>query len=67
MNGEELLRRLEEDEIYSAVPVLVISTDATEQRIEEMMAIGAKGYLTKPFVPEDLRGQLERVVGVGYG
>jgi len=67
MNGEEFLRRLEEIEQYAAIPVLVVSTDATENRIEEMMSIGAKGYLTKPFVPEDLRGQLERVVGVDHG
>lgn len=67
MNGEEFLRHLEEDEEFRMIPVLVVSTDATENRIREMMSIGAKGYLTKPFVPEDLRGQLERLVGVDHG
>lgn len=67
MNGEEFLRRVEEDAQFSAIPVLVVSTDATENRIREMMSIGAKGYLTKPFVPEDLRVQLERVAGVDHG
>ena len=64
MNGEEFLRRLEAHERYRAIPVVVISTDATENRIERMLQLGAKGYVSKPFSPEALRGELERVLGV---
>ena len=62
MNGEELLRRLERNEILRAIPVVVISTDSTDSRIERMLALGAKGYVRKPFQPETLRGELERVL-----
>jgi len=32
-----------------------------------MLELGAQGYVTKPFFPESLRGELERVLGVNYG
>jgi two-component system chemotaxis response regulator CheY len=63
MNGEELLRRLEMDERLRHVPTLVISTDATKGRILKMLSLGAQGYMTKPFSPEELREELERVLG----
>ncbi len=63
MNGEELLRRLETDARLRSVPTLVISTDATKARILKMLSLGADGYMTKPFSPEALREELERVLG----
>ena|SRR5258708_535331 len=63
MNGEELLRRLDTDVRLKSVPTLVISTDATKARILKMLSLGAQGYMTKPFSPEALREELERVLG----
>ncbi len=64
MNGEELVRALESDEALRSIPVLVVSTDGTSQRIQQMMTLGAKGYLAKPFTPEGLREELERLLEV---
>jgi two-component system chemotaxis response regulator CheY len=63
MNGEELLKRLGADGVLSSVPALVISTDATKDRILRMIALGAEGYMSKPFSPDTLREELERVLG----
>lgn len=63
MDGQEFLSRLSEDELLRSIPSLVISTDATEKRIGSLLSLGAKGYITKPFRPEDLRTQLERILG----
>ena len=63
MNGEELLKSIRLKEID--VPVVVITTDATDVRVRQMVALGAKGYVAKPFAPESLREELERVLGVG--
>jgi len=62
MNGEELLRRLGESGLTKSVPVIIVSTDATNVRIDHMKALGARGYLAKPFLPETLREEIERVV-----
>jgi len=61
MNGEELLRLIDERKI--GIPVVVVSTDATAMRVNQMRMLGAKGYITKPFAPEVLREELERVLG----
>jgi two-component system chemotaxis response regulator CheY len=66
MDGEELVRRLESDESLRHIPVLVVSTDASEHRVRQMLAMGAKGYVKKPFVPERIREELEKVMGVTY-
>jgi two-component system chemotaxis response regulator CheY len=42
----------------------VISTDATAHRMASMASLGARGYVTKPFLPETLRAELERSLGV---
>jgi CheY-like chemotaxis protein len=46
--GDEVLRRLRENERTRETPVVVISADATPGRIERLQAAGASGYLTKP-------------------
>jgi two-component system chemotaxis response regulator CheY len=64
VDGEELLRRLAADELLRGIPAIVISTDATQNRITRLLALGARGYVTKPFRPEALRAELERTLGV---
>jgi two-component system chemotaxis response regulator CheY len=66
MNGEEFLRRLESEGLARSIPRLVISTDATKARILRMLSLGADGYMTKPFSPEALREELERVLGAKH-
>jgi two-component system chemotaxis response regulator CheY len=66
MDGEELLRSLAGDNLLRSLPAIVISTDATENRIERMLSLGARGYVTKPFAPEELRAELERTLGATH-
>ncbi len=63
MNGEQLLENLGEDDCLRSIPVLVVSTDATETRIQSMISLGAKGYVAKPFTPETLGRELTRLLG----
>ena len=63
MDGQEFLQRLNGDDLLRSVPAIVVSTDATAHRISAMTALGARGYVTKPFLPETLRAELERVLG----
>jgi len=67
MDGEQFVRRLEADEALRTIPVLVVSTDRTDGRVRQMLTLGAKGYVTKPFLPETLREELEKVLGVSHG
>jgi CheY-like chemotaxis protein len=52
--GSEVLRRLRADSTTEAIPVIVISADATPSQIEKLLSAGARNYLTKPFSIEIL-------------
>lgn len=66
MNGEELMRAMQGDAALCGIPVVVVSTDARLDRVEQMMGLGARRYITKPFTPERLRAELERVLEVSH-
>ena len=66
MNGETFVRKMREDGPFKETPVIVISTDATTNRIQTMLSLGAVGYLQKPFGPEQLRNELDRVLAVRH-
>ena len=65
MNGLELLERLKKDELYKTIPVIMITTEGSAERMQEAFALGARGFIRKPFLPEDLRKTLYEVIGVG--
>ena len=65
MNGEQFVTSMFEDEMLRTIPVLVISTDGSERRVERMMSLGARGYVKKPFSPETLRRSMEPLLGGG--
>ena len=65
VDGLELLRHLQADPDTSDIPVIVVSADATQERISAAIAAGASYYLTKPVnVPQFLAAldkQLEQL------
>lgn len=48
-DGRTLLRELKADRTLTAIPVVVLSADASPGRAKELLAAGAHAYLTKPF------------------
>ncbi len=62
MDGEAFVRSLRQNERFAGLPVIVVSTDSTSIRRERLESLGAQGYLSKPFTPEGLRSELERVL-----
>ena len=64
MDGVEFMRRVEQDPVLRSIPVLVVSTDRTDRRVHQMLGLGAKGYVKKPFAAETLREELESVLEV---
>jgi PAS domain S-box-containing protein len=48
MGGAEVLSKLKADSRTSAIPVIMLSADATKSQIDKLMVAGASDYLTKP-------------------
>ncbi|MEJ2185346.1 MAG: ATP-binding protein [Gemmatimonadota bacterium] len=56
INGQEVLRRIRNDQDLRDTPVVVISADVTTGRIQKVLSQGAQAYLPKPLdVQEFLR------------
>ena len=61
LDGEGLLRALQVDAEFRKIPVVVVSTDSTEQRVDTLLGMGARGYVKKPFPPERLSQVLTEI------
>ncbi|HLG01195.1 MAG TPA: PAS domain S-box protein [Acidimicrobiia bacterium] len=61
MNGQEVLRRLRADERTRGCRVVVLSADATKERIQQLLADGADAYLTKPLRLPTLFEEIDRL------
>ena len=55
MDGLELVRHLQSVENARRVPILMITTEGGESRVAEAIACGARGYIRKPFTPDQMR------------
>lgn len=55
INGLELLSFLKNHPHYRSIPVVIISTEKSDEDRKRGLALGADDYLTKPFQPEDLQ------------
>ncbi len=66
MNGIELITAMKTDDILQAVPVLMITTEGSHQRVAEFLAAGAAGYVKKPFTPEEIRAKIIEILGESH-
>ena len=55
MNGSIVLDRLQADPATAGIPVIVLSADATQVQVRDLLTAGALAYLTKPLdIPDFL-------------
>ncbi len=64
INGLELISFIRRSELHKETPVLIISTQSSERDRARGLSLGANGYLIKPFSPEDLQGEVWRVLAI---
>ena len=64
MDGLEFLKNLASVESAKGVPVVMITTEGSEARVVEALSAGAKGYLRKPFTPEQVKERVTPLLGV---
>jgi two-component system chemotaxis response regulator CheY len=63
MNGLELITMMHEDQILSSIPVVMVTTEGSQKSVQKSMEMGARGYIKKPFQPEDIKRILNRIMG----
>jgi two-component system chemotaxis response regulator CheY len=63
MDGLEFLRNLAGVESAKGLPVVMITTEGSEARVVEALSVGAKGYIRKPFTPEQVKERVAPLLG----
>jgi two-component system chemotaxis response regulator CheY len=62
MTGAELVRKMSEHPAFASIPVVIVSSERGEARIEELRRCGARAYVKKPFRPEDFRQVVDQLL-----
>jgi CheY-like chemotaxis protein len=61
IDGPTLFRQMKLRPETSALPVVFITAKAAQRDLDELMALGAAGTISKPFSPKDLPDQLRAI------
>ena len=61
MDGPTLFRKMKQQPETATLPVVFITAKATQRDMEELVALGAAGTISKPFSPRDLPEQLRSI------
>jgi len=62
MDGLELLSAIKAMDAYKTVPILMITTEGSQEKVMQALQLGAAGYVRKPFTPEQIKEKLAGVV-----
>jgi chemosensory pili system protein ChpA (sensor histidine kinase/response regulator) len=54
MDGYQLTEHVRNDPVKKDIPIVIITSRAGVRHKEKAMALGANGYLTKPYQEEEL-------------
>jgi two-component system chemotaxis response regulator CheY len=64
MDGLEFVRQLQAVENAKGVPIVMITTEAGESQVVSALSSGARGYIRKPFTPDQIK---ERIIPLLQG
>ena len=55
MDGLELVRQLQAMDAAKRAPVVMITTEGSESHVVQALSLGARGYVRKPFTPDQVK------------
>ena len=67
MTGIEMVDKMADDNLLETIPVVIVSSDHSQKRIDELKQRGIRAYLKKPFKPEGVRDVIDEVLGAPSG
>ncbi len=63
MTGWEMVEKMAAASLLDSIPVVVISSDRSKERMAALEARGVRAYLNKPFRPEQFREIVTQLLG----
>lgn len=64
MDGLKLVKRIRSDETHKDVPIIVITTEGSEEDRARAMALGATAYITKPIQAPQVIAKVKELLSV---
>lgn len=64
INGLELINFVKNNPRYNHIPLIIVTTEKSNEDKERGLALGASYYVTKPFKPEELQGAITKVLNL---
>lgn len=63
MDGLELIKKVREDSQHRFTPIVMLTTESSEEKKKAGREAGASGWIVKPFKPEQLLKVVKMVLG----
>jgi two-component system chemotaxis response regulator CheY len=64
MSGIEMIERMYKDGLLKTIPVIIVSTEGSATRVEQLKSKGVSAYVRKPFTPELIRKVVDDILEV---
>jgi two-component system chemotaxis response regulator CheY len=55
MDGLEFVRQAKGTKVSGDTPIVMITTEGSEANVMEALSLGARGYIRKPFTPDQVK------------
>ncbi len=62
LDGIELIKKVRAMAAYKFIPIVMLTTESTDNKKQAGKAAGATAWIVKPFKPEDLLGVVKKVL-----
>ena len=62
MNGIEMLQRLKEEPELKDIPVIMLTAESGKDNVMQIVKMGVKDYMVKPFKGKDLIERVEKII-----
>ncbi|MEW6556167.1 MAG: response regulator [Elusimicrobiota bacterium] len=67
MDGIEVCKKLRADEKTAKIPILFLSALGQDIEVMKGLMAGSDGYIVKPFEPDDLLNQIQKLISPNKG
>lgn len=61
MDGLELLQRVKANNDWKTLPIIMVTTEGSQDKVMQAIQLGATGYIRKPFTADQIK---EKLIGI---
>jgi two-component system chemotaxis response regulator CheY len=62
INGLEIVHFVKHHPDYRSIPMIIVSTEGSDEDVKRGLDLGASAYVKKPFEPEQLKSTIRRLI-----